>query len=82
MPYVPTQCPANVDSDGLRHWVQEEFFRLAQATAVVDNVVLKVTYVAPVYVVEGMVVYADGTTWNPGGGRGLYQRVSGAWVKL
>lgn len=31
---------------------------------------------------DGDLAYADGTTWNPGGGAGFYGRVSGAWVKL
>lgn len=31
---------------------------------------------------EGMIRFADGTNWNPGSGRGLYQYVSTAWVKL
>ncbi len=31
---------------------------------------------------DGMIVYADGTTWNPGGGEGVYARVAGAWAKM
>lgn len=38
--------------------------------------------VAPSKPREGMIRFADGTSWNPGSGRGLYQYVSGAWVKL
>lgn len=30
----------------------------------------------------GDVVYANGTTWNPGDGEGLYVRLSTGWVKL
>ena len=82
MPYIPTQCPADVDVDGLRRWVQDEFLRIAQATAVVDGVTYNVTYAAPTFLVDGMTVFADGTDWNPGGGRGLYQRTGGVWVKL
>ena len=33
MTYTPTQVPANLDSDGLRKWTQDEFRRLAQAYA-------------------------------------------------
>lgn len=36
----------------------------------------------PSYVYDGMIVYADGTSWNPGSGEGFYGRVNGAWVKL
>lgn len=31
---------------------------------------------------DGMIVAADGTNWNPGGGAGFYGRTAGAWVKL
>lgn len=31
---------------------------------------------------NGMVVYADGTSWNPGAGVGFYGYQNGAWVKL
>lgn len=31
---------------------------------------------------NGMIVYADGTSWNPGSGEGVYAYENGAWVKL
>lgn len=31
---------------------------------------------------NGDVVYADGTSWNPGSGEGFYGYEAGAWVKL
>jgi hypothetical protein len=37
---------------------------------------------APVKVREGLIRYADGVNWNPGSGAGLYQYISGSWVKL
>lgn len=42
----------------------------------------EVTTVAPTRPREGMIRFADGTDWDPGSGRGLYQYVSTAWVKL
>jgi hypothetical protein len=33
-------------------------------------------------IVDGMLAYADGVNWNPGFGRGIFKRVSGAWVLL
>ena len=47
-----------------------------------DVLRLTVLFTAPVEIIDGMVVYADGTSFNPGSGRGTYERVSGAWVKL
>lgn len=43
---------------------------------------LKVLSVAPPKPRDGMVVFADGTNWNPGAGAGVYARVGGAWAKL
>ena len=81
MAYIPTQCPTVATVDELRKWVEEEFRRISQSTAVVDNVTYMVSYVAPSPVV-GMVAFADGTSWNPGGGRGLYEYRVASWVKL
>lgn len=41
-----------------------------------------VLHVAPTKVKVGMVVYADGTDWNPGSGEGLYVYKSGGWAAL
>jgi len=43
---------------------------------------LTTLYAAPKRILEGMIVKADGATWNPGSGAGVYARVGGAWVKL
>lgn len=38
---------------------------------------------APARPVDGMVAYADGTSWNPGGGgEGCYMYYAGAWNRL
>jgi len=39
----------------------------------------KVWHVAPPKPREGMLVYADGTDWNPGSGAGYYVYYAGAW---
>ena len=39
----------------------------------------KVWHVAPVKPREGLLVYADGTDWNPGSGAGYYVYYAGAW---
>lgn len=36
----------------------------------------------PGYKPDGLLVYADGTNWNPGSGAGFYGREGNAWVKL
>lgn len=82
MPYVPTQCPAIDSVDELRRWIQDECFRIAQSMVTVDNVTYNVLFAAPAGPVAGMTVFADGTTWNPGSGRGLYEFRTSSWVKL
>ena len=47
-----------------------------------DYLALKTLYAAPDRLIDGMVVKADGTTWNPGSGAGVYAYVASAWVKL
>lgn len=37
---------------------------------------------APASPANGMIAYADGTSWNPGSGQGFYGYEGGAWVKL
>lgn len=38
---------------------------------------------APGRPVDGMLAYADGTNWNPGGtGQGIYAYYAGAWNRL
>jgi hypothetical protein len=43
---------------------------------------MEVLHVEPTRVWAGMVVYADGTDWDPGSGEGLYRRnvANSAWV--
>lgn len=31
---------------------------------------------------DGLIVYADGTNWDPGSGQGIYAYYGSAWVKL
>ena len=43
---------------------------------------LKPLYAEPKRIIEGMVILADGTVFDPGSGAGVYARIGGAWVKL
>jgi hypothetical protein len=47
-----------------------------------ESVKLQILYAAPARPVNGMMVYADGTLWNPGAGVGFYGYQAGAWVKF
>lgn len=52
-----------------------------QSSQPIDYLALKTLYQQPGRVFEGMIVKADGATWNPGSGAGVYVYVGG-WVKL
>lgn len=43
---------------------------------------VKKLYAAPSKTFEGMIVLADGATWNPGAGAGFYGYRNGAWQFL
>lgn len=82
MVYSPV-IPKNVtDVEELRDVIVEELQKLVESIPELDEIVLRPMYRAPDKPRDGMVVYADGTTWNPGAGQGLYERRGGAWVKL
>lgn len=53
----------------------------AEGTTGRDFIKLKVLNVEPRKPRKGLIVYADGTNWNPGSGEGIYVYKS-AWVLL
>lgn len=77
--YVPRQVPAGPTAD----FLQQEFDNIArEMMGPNDFVQLRMLYAAPSRPREGMVVLADGTTWNPGSGQGFYGYYASAWNKL
>lgn len=65
--------PLIEELENLRQWTEQP---------TVPFLYLEILYAAPAKPTAGMVVYADGTTWNPGGtGEGIYRySLGGAWV--
>lgn len=82
MTYVPSQMPPIDNLEELREWVEKEFRRIQEHNATQTFVQFEVLYAAPLGPTAGMVVFADGTTWNPGSGRGLYEYRTSSWQKL
>lgn len=78
--YAVEPPPKEYDARYLYNQLQLLHKRLE--SAIVPWVILAKQYQEPGRLMEGMVVNADGTSWNPGGGAGLYQYLSSAWVKL
>lgn len=63
--------------------VGEELQKIAQALDTPNQMLqLQTLYAAPTKFREGAIVLADGTTWNPGSGAGVYCYYGSAWVKL
>ncbi len=81
MSYNPTPFSGNKPEDMLQ-WIVENFRSIASdLNEKLDNPT-RMLYAAPARVKEGMIVLADGTTWNPGSGAGFYGYYGGAWHKL
>lgn len=80
--YVPAPIPNRPDPAALAQWVLNELKDIANSFKSIDNLRLRIRTAAPAHPQNGMVVYADGTNWNPGAGLGVYAYENGAWVKL
>lgn len=79
--YTPSILPT--DANELSLAVQREFERLAQELrATQPSILLDRLNVAPSKPRNGMVVFADGTNWNPGSGQGFYGYKGGVWALL
>ena len=65
-------------------WAAREFEQIERAVEdFVDVLRLNKLYAEPNPKRDGMIAYADGTTWNPiSGGQGVYYYNGSAWVKL
>lgn len=81
MAYIPK--PVSVSDDLLRY-LEQELREISGELSLPEfqGVTLTVLYAEPERYFPGLIVYADGTTWNPGSGEGVYVRTSSAWSKL
>lgn len=79
--YTPTVLPT--DTNQLSIAVQREFERLAQELrATQPSILLDKINKVPDKPRNGMIVFADGTNWNPGSGAGYYGYKGGVWAFL
>lgn len=58
------------------------FFGLESIVLWLRDALMKVVYAAPKKYKRGTLAYADGTSWNPGSGEGLYQYDGSNWRLL
>ena len=80
--YTPQQLDDS-SLPGLALALRSELARLSLALSQpTDYLALKTLYTPPGRIFDGMIIKADGSTWNPGGGAGVYVRTGAAWTKL
>ena len=79
--YTPGLVPDNAAD--LAAFLRSEFSKIAQAMETPDDrITLDTQYTAPKKYREGTCALADGTTWNPGAGAGVYVYRGAAWHLL
>ena len=72
--------PLNLQPE-LRSYLDEELVRIA-AVLNAKFLYTEALTSAPAKPIDGLIVYADGTIWDPGSGEGFYGYENSAWVKL
>jgi hypothetical protein len=78
MSYLPLPVPSSPEE--LPKYLRGELSRISQLWgSPTKYILLAPSYAEPAKRTEGMVAFADGTTWNPGSGAGTYQYRSGTW---
>lgn len=83
MAYQPEPIGSNPTIAQLVDYLVRELARVGGALqAIEDGDVLPMLTAAPAKPREGRLAIADGTSWNPGSGKGLYEYRASAWVKL
>ena len=80
MAYTPNPLSGQED---LGPYILAELQKLSAELALIEEGrFLPIRSVAPAKPREGMLAVADGTDWNPGSGKGLYEYRNSSWAKL
>lgn len=74
--------PAEVPADPLQAYLRDEFNKIAAAIGALAAGHLDKTTVAPAKPRDGDIRYADGVSWAPGAGAGIYWYNGTVWTKL
>jgi len=80
--YVPAIFRGEMEPKTILQYLEQELMAISRTFAEVTELELRPIYAAPKKPREGMIVYADGTKWNPGAGKGVYVFTGTAWSKL
>jgi hypothetical protein len=82
MVYIPSSLLDVKDAERLASYVEQELRAISQELGETTELELRPRSVAPSRPREGMLVYADGITFNPGAGEGVYVFKNGAFELL
>lgn len=78
--YSPEQPPTNQDE--FNRYVYNELLKIQQSISALAAGHIDKTYVSPTKPRDGDIRYADGTSWNPGSGAGVYYFNGTIWKLL
>lgn len=79
--YQPNQVPTDVSA--LPMFLREELDKVAATFRLLALGHIDRSHAAPLKPRVGDIRYADGTSWNPGTGEGIYfYNAAGSWVKM
>lgn len=81
MAHMEFRAPRAETLEELVQFLEAELFTIYQALNDAQVLDLRIIHAEPERPRDGMLVFADGTNWDPGNGRGLYTYDSG-WKKL
>lgn len=82
MTYTPSLFSGELTLESIQRYLEQELLALSRDLRETQALELRPINAAPSRPRDGMIVYADGTNWDPGSGEGIYARENGAWVKL
>lgn len=81
--YTPSIIPSDLnDPQKLQSFLDRELKEIAKGMDRATTVSLEPKFVAVTKPQEGIIVYADGVSWNPGNGEGYYGYRNGVYVRL
>ena len=79
--FSPRTAPG--EPEEIPTYLDEMFLELSAVTNLLRDGHLDVSYEEPDKPYQGDIRYADGTSWDPGSGEGIYfYNAAGSWVKL
>lgn len=84
MSYTPDEVPFAKDQEKINAWVINQFNKLSSVLLNYEpeQIIYQTLHEAPAKPEEGMEVYADGSDWNPGAGKGKYYFDGNVWVPV